>query len=257
MSEMTIMVAVHKPYWMPEENIYMPIHVGAEGKDSIGFVGDNTGNHISLKNPNYCELTALYWFWKNQYADVVGLCHYRRYFSTGKFTSDLDSKKASILKEKDYRNLLLDCECLVPKKRNYYIETVRSQYEHAHYKKDLDILESVLCEFYPGYVNAFNTVMNSKRLHLLNMFVMDWALYDKYCTFLFDVLGKVEERTDLTGYSVQEARIYGFLAERIFNVWLVKNEIKTKEVPVVFLEKINWIKKGTAFLARKFGLVGK
>ena len=68
-----ILVAAHKSYWMPAEDVYMPIHVGAEGKKSIGFIGDNTGNHISHKNPNYCELTGLYWFWKNEKADYVGL----------------------------------------------------------------------------------------------------------------------------------------------------------------------------------------
>ena len=43
-----------------------------------------------------------------------------------------------------------------------------------------------------------------------------------------------------------------FLSERLFNVWLEKQQLKTCEVPVVFLEKIDWVKKGTAFLQRKF-----
>ena len=76
-----IMVAAHKPYWMPQDDVYMPIHVGCEGKESIGFTGDNTGDNISTKNPHYCELTALYWAWKNLQADYTGLVHYRRYFT--------------------------------------------------------------------------------------------------------------------------------------------------------------------------------
>lgn len=61
---------------------------------------------------------------------------------------------------------------LLPKKRNYYIETVRSQYEHAHCKSDLDEAERVVKEMYPPYAEAFSKVMNRKKLHILNMFVM-------------------------------------------------------------------------------------
>lgn len=59
-----ILVATHKQYWMPEDSVYMPIHVGREGKADIGYTGDHTGDNISLKNANYCELTGLYWAWK-------------------------------------------------------------------------------------------------------------------------------------------------------------------------------------------------
>ncbi len=249
-----ILVAAHKSYWMPAEDVYMPIHVGAEGKKSIGFIGDNTGNHISHKNPNYCELTGLYWFWKNEKADYVGLCHYRRYFSKGNYGSSLEEKQASILTKNDYEALLEEYDCIVPKKRNYYIETVQSQYEHAHQAKDLVALKDILQEFYPEYIESFNVLMKGKKLHLLNMFVMNWTMFNSYCIFLFDVLEKLENKIDITGYSVQEARVYGFLAERLFNVWLLTNQVNCVEVPVVFLEKINWIKKGGSFLARKFGI---
>ena len=66
---------------MPTDNVYLPVHVGKEGKEDIGFIGDNTGDNISTKNANYCELTGLYWAWKNISADYIGLCHYRRYFT--------------------------------------------------------------------------------------------------------------------------------------------------------------------------------
>ena len=59
-----IIIAMHKPYKTPAESVYLPLQVGAEGKDSIlGLVCDNTGENISAKNPTYCELTGLYWAW--------------------------------------------------------------------------------------------------------------------------------------------------------------------------------------------------
>ena len=79
-----IIIAMHKPYKTPAESVYLPLQVGAEGKDSIlGLVCDNTGENISAKNPTYCELTGLYWAWKNLDADAIGLVHYRRYLSEG------------------------------------------------------------------------------------------------------------------------------------------------------------------------------
>ena len=54
-----ILVVTHKQYWMPEDSVYMPIHVGREGKADIGYTGDHTGDNISSKNANYCELWSL------------------------------------------------------------------------------------------------------------------------------------------------------------------------------------------------------
>ena len=96
MAEIKILVAAHKLYWMPNDSVYMPIHVGREGKADLGYVGDNTGDNISAKNPNYCELTALYWAWKNLEADYVGLVHYRRYF-TNKEVRNIEEKKQQVL----------------------------------------------------------------------------------------------------------------------------------------------------------------
>ena len=79
--DIKILIAMHKPYWHPDDPVYMPIHVGKKGKASIGLPGDDTGDNISDRNPAYCELTGVYWAWKNLKADYVGLVHYRRYFT--------------------------------------------------------------------------------------------------------------------------------------------------------------------------------
>ncbi len=246
--DLKVLVATHKKYWMPEDACYLPLHVGREGKNDLGYVGDNTGDNISNKNANYCELTGLYWAWKNLNCEYIGLCHYRRYFAKKEKVRD---KKERIMGAHDYESLLEKYDVILPTKRNYYIETVRSQYEHAHVKSDLDTVKQVIDELYPDYSNAFEVVMNRRRLHILNMFVMKKSLFDEYCKWLFTILFEVEKRVDISSYSVYEARIFGFLSERLFNVWLEKQQLNCKEVPVVFLEKQNWAKKITKFLIRK------
>ena len=251
--DIKILVAAHKKYWMPDDDVYLPIHVGREGKADIGYLGDNTGDNISAKNANYCELTGLYWAWKNLKCDYIGLCHYRRYFA-GKniHSNDVEKKKAGILKRQDYEKLLQEYDVILPVKRNYYIETVRSQYEHAHNKSDLDEAERIVKELYPEYSVAFTKVMGRTKLHILNMFVMKKILFDEYCSWLFSILFKLEKRIDITNYNQYEARVFGFISERLFNVWLEKQQLNVKEMPVVNLEKVNWVSKAYKFLKRKF-----
>ena len=77
---MSIYVVTHKKYNIPKMKGYIPIQVGASLHENLGYKVDSDGDNISYKNPNYCELTALYYMWKNLDDDIIGLTHYRRYF---------------------------------------------------------------------------------------------------------------------------------------------------------------------------------
>lgn len=248
--DIKIIVASHKKYWMPADDIYLPLHVGKEGKADIGFIGDNTGDNISNKNANYCELTGLYWAWKNLPAEYIGLCHYRRYFTRSNPRS-CSKKKQVILTKAEWEELLNEHPIIVPDKRKYYIETNRSHYNHSHYAKDLDMTEKIIQEKYPQYSAAFIKVMNRTWAHMFNMFVMRRYYFDEYCNWLFDVLQELEKRTDITNYNAVEARIYGYISELLLDVWLETNKLEYYEQNVAFLEPQNWLKKGGIFLKRK------
>lgn len=252
--DIKIIVASHKKYWMPADDIYLPLHVGKEGKADIGFIGDNTGDNISNKNANYCELTGLYWAWKNLPAEYIGLCHYRRYFTRSNPRS-CSKKKQVILTKAEWEELLNEHPIIVPDKRKYYIETNRSHYNHSHYAKDLDMTEKIIQEKYPQYSEAFSKVMERTWAHMFNMFVMRRDYFDEYCNWLFDVLQELEKRTDITDYDVVEARIYGYISELLLDVWLETNKLEYYEQNVAFLEPQNWLKKGGVFLKRK--ILGK
>lgn len=92
---------------------------------------------------------------------VYRALHYRRYFGRRVHTKNIEKKKDAIFHRKDYERLLhRKYDVILPVKRTYCIETVRSQYEHAHYKKNLDEVEKIISEKYPGYSDAFSRVMN-------------------------------------------------------------------------------------------------
>ena len=238
-----IVVAAHKPYRMPGDPAYLPLQVGAAGKGGIGFQRDDEGENISAKNANWCELTGLYWAWKNLKADAVGLVHYRRHFK-GRDGVATGVEIAARLEKAD---------AILPRKRNYFIETTRSHYVHAHHAADLDVTRQILEERHPAYVKAFDAAMASTKGHRFNMFVMKRAPFDAYCAWLFDVLFELGRRLDISAYSPYDARVFGFVSERLLDVWIATNGIRFSELPVLHLESQHWPRKIFAFLRRKFG----
>ena len=249
--DIKIIVATHKKYWMPEDDVYLPLHVGRSGKPDLGYVGDDTGDNISDKNSSFCELTGLYWAWKNLSADYLGLCHYRRYFGSKNFFDGVEIVKQKIFRRADYERLLDGVDVLLPTRRNYYVETVRSQYEHAHSPRDLDRIEHIISSLYPDYLRSFRAVMNRRRLHLWNMFVMKRQLVEEYCRWLFDILFEFERWMDQNAQPGEKLRLFGFVSERLLDVWLFDKNLKTVETDVVMLENVNWLKKGSDFIKRK------
>lgn len=253
MENIKILVATHKKYQMPADLCYLPIHVGKEGKLNIEYMGDNTGENISKKNPYFCELTGLYWGWKNLKCNYIGLSQYRRHFSNKSFVYRLFHKKFDcILNNSEVEKLLKGYDIILPKKRNYYIETLYSHYAHTHYPEHLDETRKIIDEYYRDYINDFDIVMKRKSAHMFNMFIMKKDLADKYCEWLFSILNKLEDKIDVRQYDSFNARLFGRISELLLDVWLEHNELKYKEIPYIHMEKINWINKGICFLKAKF-----
>lgn len=249
MKDIKIIIATHKEYQMPKDDMYLPVHVGAEGKASIGYQPDNTGDHISYKNSKFCELTGLYWAWKNLNHDYIGLAHYRRHFKgkqNGKNAFD------KVLSLKETSELLEKTDILVTKKRQYYIENIYDHYAHTLYVETLDKSREVIERKHPDYLNSFDKCMKHTHMHAFNMFIMKKEKLDEYCTWLYDILFEVEEELKDKEYSPFHARYPGRISELLLDVWLEKNNYTYIEVPFIYMEKINMFKKVTGFLKAKF-----
>lgn len=251
-----IVIATHKKYQMPGNKLYIPLHVGAEGKElDFGYVKDNTGDNISKLNASFCELTGLYWAWKNLDADYIGLVHYRRYFSMKKKKDVWNS----ILTYEELEPYLGKIKVFTPDKRKYYIETLYSHYKHTHYSSQLDETRKIISEKYPEYIKSYDRVIKRRYGYMFNMMIMEKIFLDSYCTWLFDILFELKKRINMSGLSGFQGRFYGRVSEIIFNVWLDYqirngnlNKKQTKEIPCIHIGKVNWRKKGTAFLKAKF-----
>ncbi|WEV59325.1 DUF4422 domain-containing protein [Bifidobacterium sp. ESL0728] len=260
-----IAVAAHKPYRMPSDDIYLPMHVGASLHPEVDlgaqFVADNTGDNISDFNASYSEVTALYWLWKNCDADYKGLVHYRRHFATVNTVKRLFAKDRfdRIAKREDVEAALNKktkdgsaIEIVLPKKRNYYIESVYSHYAHTFHAEQFDETRKILMEKQPEYVPAFDEVMAGKSAHIFNMFIMSRHRFDEYCAWLFPILDELTKRIDPNQYDAFNARYPGRVSERLLDVWLKTHSYVYTELPTVSPEPVNWPKKGSAFLQAKF-----
>lgn len=244
-----IVAASHKPYWMPDSPLYLPLFVGSAGLPSIeGFLRDDTGEHISARNFSYCELTGIYWAWKNLDADYIGLAHYRRYFAEPIHIS----KRKRIAGQRTIERALTRADVILPRARHYFIETNYSQYANAHHERDLLLTREILQERYPDYLPAWERVMRRTYGHRFNLFVMKKPVLDAYLTWLFDVLFALEQRLDISGYTGINRRVFGLISERLIDIWIEHNQISFAELPVVNLEKQHWPTKIYRFLKRKF-----
>ena len=259
-TKIKVIIATHKNYRMPADDLYVPLHVGAEVNPvDLGYLKDNTGDNISDRNPSFCELTGLYWAWKNLDADYLGLAHYRRHFMLKKKSTD---PFENVLTLRQCRKVLQRYRIIVPRKRNYYIESLYSHYAHTHYAEHLDVTRTIIESKCPGFLGSFDRVMARKWGFMFNMMIMERQLVDDYCSWLFDILFELEERIggmaaeDLGFY---QGRFYGRVSELLFNVWLERQidagaitREDVIELPCIYMEKINWWKKGTSFLRAKF-----
>lgn len=241
-------IASHKSYWIPKNNIYYPILVGKKEHNISGWNRDNTGENISAKNDTYCELTALYWMWKNLDADIYGLVHYRRYFANRKYWQ---KKKQRIITASEIEGAMDHANIVLPVKRHYWLETNASQYCHAHNEADLLQMKAILSQKHPHYLQAWDAVMARRSGHRFNMFLMKKEPFHAYCHWLFDILSALEDEMSATKSITP--RIFGFMSERLLDVWLEEKKMPYLEFPVVHLESQHWPKKIYLFLKRKIG----
>ncbi|MBQ1194350.1 MAG: DUF4422 domain-containing protein [Lachnospiraceae bacterium] len=217
-----IYVMTHKEYTKPKDDLYVSLHVGKALGNDFGYLGDDTGENISEQNASYCELTGMYWLWKNVTCDNIGICHYRRYFIV----------KNDFITKEYIEETLLNYDIIVPNSECTKYKNVAEHYEKLHNKKDMLLCRDIIAEKYPDYIGAFDLCMNCNFFSLGNMVVTKKSIFNKYCEWLFDILFEVERRIDVTGYDTFQARVMGYLSERLFRVWLLNNSYKIKEEKV-------------------------
>lgn len=229
MENTKIYIATHKEFFPPSNSMYIPIHVGRQlSNEYLDYQGDDIGDNISAYNKNFCELTALYWMWKNSKADFLGLVHYRRYFI------GMQSYKSKLILNEGDLHFLKKNVVIVAKPEMFYKKSTRKfflkykeyysveeQFGLNHNPKDWLELKDIFLNLYPNYREAFEFISKKKDgISLYNMFIADQTFVSLYSEWLFNILFALSKQKDLKGYDAYQARLYGFLSERLLNIYL-------------------------------------
>jgi hypothetical protein len=245
MKTVKMIVCCHKDDIMASSDEYVPLHVGSALSDKdLGIARDDEGDNISLKNQSYCELTGLYWAWKHlREADYVGLCHYRRYFDFHRIgrqrfpftTLPTSAFKATDLSvSNEVRSWLDEGYAILPKAWHLRYSVYMEYCEH-HYSTDFRTMGDVIREMSPDYYGTAiqKTMVDSNLLMPLNMFLMNREQMDKYCSWLFPILFEIERRIDISKYDGVQRRIFGYMGERMMNIYMEAEHIQYKQLPVL------------------------
>lgn len=249
MSDIKIFVVSHEEKSIPQNSLLYPIQAGTELADKrfLSFLHDDEGENISAKNRAYCELTAQYWAWKNVRADYYGFFHYRRFLYPSP-----DAKRPYILGGKlnaaelkklsfdSIRTLIEQNDIICPMPEKMYV----SVYEHykmalAHHIEDVDLMRGVIAEREGKYLPDFERYFSQDKMFFGNIYIMNRACFFQYCEWLFPLLEEFDSRANISKYSVQEQRVDGYLAERLFGVFL-NSEYGFKGNKKMFLPRVHF-----------------
>lgn len=225
-------------------SVYVPIQVGKKvsGVD-LGYLGDDTGDNISDKNHYYSEQSGVYWVWKNlkEHPEYVGFCHYRKYPTFGVESSITDFQTNADKFNKSYSEKLIyeaiDSADVIAINPFVYGTTLESMYKRCHISDDFDALHETIKECFADYLKSFEDTLCNGRGTLIpyNVYVMKWELFDEYCKFIFGVFSELEKRIDLNKHVGYQSRVFGYMAERLFTVFMRHKCPKIKFVPCSLL----------------------
>lgn len=241
-------ISIYSCYYGPakifENDVIKPLQVGSANSPlRLPMLQDDDGDNISVLNKSFCEMTGIYWAWKNDStSDHIGFCHYRRLFS---FQNNTDQKVdthgmiyAERIKsdfEKSFGLDLTSAKAAVAKydiilphhfevTNSFGLKTVREQYEASpsHHASHLDLVRRAMFALCPEDLKHLNDALEGAYIYPANMFVMSRSLFNRYCEWIFPLLFWIEDRIDVMGMDAVERRAVGFLAERLLTTYILK-----------------------------------
>ena len=225
MVKIKILVGYHKPAKLYKSDIYVPIHLGRalateaskDGKMSQddyqwlvdNMIGDDTGDNISELNRHFCELTGIYWAWKNYdklgNPEYIGFMHYRR-----PFLSD-------IIDEAQNWDIV-GCH-------SRFGWPLKHQLIQNHGEESCQQFLSLL----PSEdVHDLEKYLSAKDGYFYNMFIMKKDIFFGYCAWLFDILLRLHKNLDYSKLSYCNKRMVGYMAERLTGMFIFRHEKKCK-----------------------------
>lgn len=204
---------LQKDYALP--SWIQPVQAGAACTGLIlNLLRDDTGEHISAKNPDYCELTVTYWAWKNRRDRYKGICHYRRIF---------------LLSNQELRACMdHDVDVILPLPFLCYPDAA-GQYGRYVSDRDKSHLKRALSEASPEYLPVLEQIDRAPYFYNYNMLIAKENVFDAYCEWMFRVLFCAEKYCAPNGMARRD-RYAGYLGELLTTLYFIGNRDSLKIV---------------------------
>lgn len=190
-----------------------PIQAGAAVADAIiAEITDHTGIHISHKNRQYCEMTAVYWVWKNTNHDWIGIEHYRRHLLV----------KPEMLTD--------DVDAIMPLPYICYPNEV-TQFLRFTTKHVLEALLNALQSIHPKEYNAYCDILYGTYQYTYNLVCARHDVFDAYCRWFFEITEYMETMSDDVP-EIKETRALSYVAEALTNLYFMyhQNDLRIRHV---------------------------
>lgn len=189
---------------------------------NLGFLKDNVGDNISEKNPQWSELTALYWGWKNlKNTKYAGLCHYRRYMNVDITNENIDQLM------KNYDMMVVDYY------KDFDYKIVAKGLQSALSQEDYWLYIDTMLAMYPDIKQTLlDYHYNNNTFVPYTIFVARKELYDEFCEFMFPVLFELEKRILPHSYNRQK-RIIGYFGEWTLGLFIAYKKLRVRKEELV------------------------
>lgn len=241
---MSIYIVGHKPTPLPSAEFYRPIAVGGNHISDHELRDDEGENNISRLNKFYCELTATYWLWKNTSSDIIGICHYRRFFNliptnhyqTGWLNMDFNENALALLNNpmqyEKIKDILGHYDLIIPR-TTPCAHSLRENYLESQSEKEWDIFTDQLDLLYGRHNHG---IYVENRNIYGNMLICKREVFEHYCQQLFFIIDRVfaevGEYPEKSNVRYQPYRYPGYLSERFTSAFIHANRLRAYEAQI-------------------------
>lgn len=182
---------------------------------SITEIHDDTGINISNKNRMYCEMSAVYWIWKNTDHEWIGIEHYRRHLLV----------KPEMLRD--------DIDVIMPLPYICYPNEA-SQFLRFTKKEVLEVLLKTLKIIHPERYDEYFSIIYGKYQYTYNLVCARRYVFDNYCRWFFEITEYMEEHFAKEVPELVETRALSYVAEVLTNLYFMSHQ---KDLRIRHVEK--------------------
>ena len=218
-----------------------------------GKLSDDTGENINDLNKYFCELTAHYNLWKNNFYEneIVGLCHYRRYLNLIKLKDNVHGRLKfeprndvlDLLKNEDQisniKRIMNQFDIIVPEK-HLLGQSIAKHFCIEHEKDIWQCFMDSISELLPQYNSSIDFFELEYGMCLNNMFITISEIASKYFKYLFAILSSMISKLglEINGGNPRfpNYRYPAFIAERFLNFFIFCENLKPYYAQQIVLE---------------------